>query len=130
MGINKGFKKGVKPIFILLGFLSLGLGVLGAFLPILPTTPFALLAAYFFSKGSPKLYNWLISLPKIGDQIKDWNEFGAIRPRVKLIAVISLIAVMSLLNFKEIVLWGRIPASLIMIIVMIFVVSRPEKPTQ
>lgn len=116
-----------KPLFIALGFISLGLGILGAFLPILPTTPFCLVAAYFFSKGSPRLYKWLLALPKIGPQIQEWNEHGMIRPKIKLVAVVSLLAVMFLLNWRGVVLWGRAPACLIMIVVMIFVVSRPEK---
>lgn len=123
-------KKTLKPIFIILGFLSLGLGVLGAFLPLLPTTPFALLAAYLFSKGSPRLYNWLINLPKIGDSIKDWNEHGVISKRVKIIAAISLITVMAMLNFKEIIWWGRLSASIVLTCVLVFVISRPEKRKQ
>jgi uncharacterized membrane protein YbaN (DUF454 family) len=47
-----------------LGWIALGLGALGSFLPILPTTPFILLAAYLFSKRSDKLYNCLIKIPK------------------------------------------------------------------
>lgn len=119
-------KNTLKPLFILLGFLSLGLGILGAFLPLLPTTPFGLLAAYCFSKGSPRLYKWIIDLPIIGFQIRDWNEHGVIERKIKVIAVTTLIIMMTFINYRGVVLWGRIPAMLIMSAVIVFIITRPE----
>ncbi len=61
----------------------MGLGLIGVVLPILPTVPFMLLAAFFFSKSSERLHYWLISHPKLGPPIVEWQTNGAINPRVK-----------------------------------------------
>lgn len=65
------------------GLIALGLGLLGIPLPILPTTPFVLLAAFCFSKGSPRLRNWLVTHPRFGPSIAAWETSGAIPRRAK-----------------------------------------------
>jgi uncharacterized membrane protein YbaN (DUF454 family) len=68
------------------------LAFLGLFLPLLPTTPFLLLAAFCFSRGSARLHRWLLEHRTMGTIIRDWNERRAIRPRVKGVATLSVIA--------------------------------------
>lgn len=77
----------IKLILILLGTLSLLLGVIGIFLPVLPTTPFLLLAATLFLNSSKKLYEWLLSHPCLGEYIRNFKEYKAIPKRVKIISV-------------------------------------------
>ncbi len=77
----------VKILWLLLGGSSLGLGTLGMFLPLLPTVPFLLLAAFAFSKSSSKIHNWLLNHKVFGPDIRDWNERRVIRRRAKLMAV-------------------------------------------
>jgi uncharacterized membrane protein YbaN (DUF454 family) len=60
-------------LFIALGWMSLALGLVGVFLPLLPTTPFVLLAAFFFSRGSERLHRWLVEHPRFGGHIRDWE---------------------------------------------------------
>lgn len=84
-----------KLIFNVAGGVSVGLGFLGLFLPLLPTTPFLLLAAYCFSRGSPRLHDWLLSHPTMGPIIKDWNENRVIRPRVKIVAAITIVLILT-----------------------------------
>lgn len=74
----------------ILGLLSLGLGILGAFLPVLPTTPFLLLASILFLRGNKNLYDWLMNHPRFGPYISAFLEHKAIPLRVKIIAVSSL----------------------------------------
>ncbi len=68
----------MKKILALLGLLSFGLGVLGAFLPVLPTTPFLLLAAALFAKSDERLYNWLLNHKTFGRYIRAFREEKAI----------------------------------------------------
>lgn len=72
------------------GLISLGLGILGAFLPVLPTTPFLLLASVLFLKGNKGLYDWLMNHPKFGTYISNFLEHKAIPLRVKAVSVSTL----------------------------------------
>jgi uncharacterized membrane protein YbaN (DUF454 family) len=77
-------------ILTILGLVSLGLGVLGAFLPVLPTTPFLLLSAALFLRSHKGLYEWLMNHPKLGPYIKNFMVHKAIPLRVKVVALITL----------------------------------------
>ena len=81
----------MKWILLAAGWLSLGLGIAGIFLPLLPTTPFLLLAAFCFSKASPRLHRWLIEHPVTGPLILDWQKNRVIRLRAKILASALLI---------------------------------------
>mgnify|MGYP002087464505 CR=1 FL=1 len=77
------------------GWLSLALGLVGIFLPLLPTTPFILLAAFCFSKGSPQLHRWLCSTKVAGKTIRDWELHGVIRPQAKRLATVMMLLLIS-----------------------------------
>ena len=83
-------------LYAALGLLSLAFGVIGIVLPLLPTVPFLLLAAFFFANSSERLHSWLISHRVFGPMIMDWNERGAIRPAAKKAATVSIAAVLLL----------------------------------
>tara|TARA_B110000908_G_scaffold70732_1_gene85340 strand:- start:1401 stop:1790 length:390 start_codon:yes stop_codon:yes gene_type:complete len=80
----------IKRVLILLGFLTLVLGVIGIFLPLLPTTPFLLLSAYFFSKSSDKFYNLLLSNKYIGKYITDFREGNGITRMTKISSLVAM----------------------------------------
>ena len=75
-----------NPLYAL-GTLSLALGILGIFLPLLPTTPFLLLTAALYFKSSPRLYNWLLNHKHLGPYIRNFRENKAIPLRAKIISI-------------------------------------------
>ena len=77
----------MKWFLTILGFIALGLGILGAFLPVLPTTPFLLLAAALFLRGNKDRYEWLLAHPKFGPYIRNFMVYKAIPLRIKVISV-------------------------------------------
>lgn len=77
----------MKIIFTIFGTISLILGIIGIFLPILPTTPFLLLTAALYFRSSPRLYDWLLKHPTLGPYIKNFREHKAIPLRVKIVSV-------------------------------------------
>ena len=80
-------------VWAALGLICVGLAVVGIVLPLLPTVPFLLLAAFFFARSSSRLHYWLLSHRTFGPFIDDWNRSGAIHPRAKRLATISIAAV-------------------------------------
>lgn len=74
------------------GAVCVGLGVAGLFLPVLPTTPFLLLAAALFARSSCRIYNWLLNHSVLGPIILEWREHRAMPRRAKRVALL-LIAV-------------------------------------
>lgn len=72
--------------WLALGCLFVGLGMIGAVLPLMPTTIFLILAAGCFARSSPRLEAWLLDHPRFGPTLRDWRERGAIGPRAKAMA--------------------------------------------
>ena len=77
----------MKYLLAALGLISLGLGILGIFLPVLPTTPFLLLTSFLFLKSSRPLYEGLMNHPKLGPYIKNFMVHKTLPLRVKIISV-------------------------------------------
>jgi len=78
-----------------LGWVALALGVIGVMLPLLPTTPFVILAAFAFGRSSPRLHNWLENNRTFGPIIAEWRTNGAIAPRYKAMAIAMMLAAFS-----------------------------------
>ncbi|MCS7229733.1 MAG: YbaN family protein [Candidatus Kryptonium sp.] len=86
-------------VLIGLGFIFVGLGILGAFLPILPTTPFLLLAAACFARSSKKFYNWLLNHKIFGSYIRNYREQRGITLRGKILSLSIMWLVMGYTAF-------------------------------
>ena len=80
-----------KPIYLTAGALALVLGFVGIFLPLLPTTPFVLLAAFCFARGNPAWEARLLNDPRFGPSIRAWRERGAIPAQGKRLAVLMML---------------------------------------
>lgn len=80
----------MKVFYILFGTLSLILGIIGIFLPLLPTTPFLLLTAALYMRSSPRLYNWLLQQKYLGTYIRNFRENKSIPLHAKVISVVLI----------------------------------------
>jgi len=79
-----------RTFWLIAGLLSFALGFVGIFLPLLPTAPLMLLAAYCFARSSEKLHGWLLGHPRFGPPIANWTERGAISRPAKWLATVSI----------------------------------------
>jgi hypothetical protein len=81
----------VRLAFAVIGTVALAIGVLGIILPILPTTPFLLLAAACYARASTRLYGWLLGQSALGPIITRWRESGSLAPGVKVRAIVIVV---------------------------------------
>jgi len=79
--------RAARAFFITVGFVSLALGIIGAFLPLLPTTVFVLVAAYCFARSSERFYTALLDNKHFGPAIQDWQQHKCISQRSKVYAI-------------------------------------------
>ena len=94
-----------KWLLVTLGILSVVLGMVGVFVPVLPTTPFLLLAAGCFMRSSPRLYNWLIRHKWFGEYIRHYREHRAITLQAKVFTLVLLWSVIGATTFFVVTLW-------------------------
>lgn len=78
-------------IIMTIGFLSLALGIVGALLPILPTAPFLILAAFCFANTNKRFHRYLVEHPQLGPPITDWEKHRVIRKKSKWLATIAIL---------------------------------------
>ena len=79
-----------RVLWLLAGACSLLTGIVGIFLPLLPTTPFVLLAAFCFSRGSQRCETWLLQHPRFGPMVRDWRAHRAVPLRAKQLATLMM----------------------------------------
>jgi len=85
----------MQAIWLFLGLLCVALGLIGIAVPLLPTTPLILLAAFCFARSSERLHHWLLSHRQFGPVISDWRERGVVSRRAKRLATVSIAAVLA-----------------------------------
>ena len=119
----------VKTVYLLIGFISLILGIIGAFLPILPTVPFILLSAYCFARGYPPLYHWLRDRSVFANSLQDWERERAISRASKRKSLLMMAIGFALALYAAPAVWLKIMLLLIGVSVATFIATRPE-PSQ
>jgi uncharacterized membrane protein YbaN (DUF454 family) len=85
----------VRWLFLGAGWVFVAVGVLGIFLPVLPATPFMILAAACFARGSARFYNWLLNNRTFGPTVLEWRRHRSIPYRTKLIAIALMSATLA-----------------------------------
>lgn len=114
--------------FIIIGVSALALGGLGVVLPILPTTPFILVAAFAFANSSEKLHQWLLDHNIFGPLIANWRRYGAIGRKTKIAATLSMLAVVAISLLLEAPGYVIVIQVLVLCAVAAFILSRPAPP--
>ena len=97
-------------------------------MPILPTTPFALLAAFCFSKGSPRLHRWLRAHPRFGPYIRNWESHRVIPLHAKLIATaVAGLSIGAVLFSADIALWIKGLVAVTLLLIFVWIWTRPSR---
>jgi uncharacterized membrane protein YbaN (DUF454 family) len=120
-------KKTKRSVYFVMGWIFLVIGLVGVFLPLLPTTPFLLLTAFCFARSSIRWHKWLLAQPHMGPLILDWQKHGVIRTRAKIMATVLMVPLVSIsLFFGEVPMYAKIIAGITCACVLIFIWSRPS----
>ncbi|GGF90067.1 membrane protein [Paenibacillus aceti] len=122
----------MKYLYLTLGFLCLGLGAIGAFLPVMPTTPFLLLASFFLSKGSDRFHHWFRGTKLYKKHLESYVISRSLTLRSK-VSILALATTMMTISFIVMHNWiGRTSIVLIMCFMyyyFIFRIKTDSKPT-
>jgi uncharacterized membrane protein YbaN (DUF454 family) len=118
----------MRIIYASLGVLFVIIGVIGIMTPLLPTTPFLLLAAACFARGSERFHHWLMTHPTLSKPIIDWQQNGVIRRPAKILATIfiALNLAFPLFIIQSITVPIKITTLFIGVVVLTFIWSRPS----
>jgi uncharacterized membrane protein YbaN (DUF454 family) len=115
-------------LWLALGFAATGCGIIGAVLPLIPTTPFMLVAAYAFARSSPRFHGWLVNHRRFGPFIRNWERNGSIDPASKRLAVLlmaSSLIISWLFGFSMRVLAVQF---IVLTATAAFILTRPSGP--
>lgn len=116
-------------ILIGVGWTAVGLGALGVLLPLLPTTPFLLVAAWAFGRSSERFHGWLHSNRWFGPLLRDWQQHGAVPRWAKVMAVTFMaLAMIGLIQRGTVPVWALVLIGLALAAVSVWLCTRPSGP--
>ena len=107
------------------------MGMIGVVVPLLPTTPFILLAAYCFARSSKRLHDWLLNHRHFGPLIENWREHRAIRRSAKVVSTVSIVAIVAISMLFGVKTWILVTQLVVLSGVLVIIWTRPEgkRPT-
>jgi uncharacterized membrane protein YbaN (DUF454 family) len=121
----------MRPLLFILGWLFFGLGFIGVFLPVLPTTPFMLLALWCFSRSSNRFHKWLYTHKYFGPPLQLWEEHRVIPLKAKYIAISFMIgSLVYVFVFSSAPVWAKVLMSASMAFGAGFILTKPSFPPE
>lgn len=114
-----------RPLYVALGYVCVALAMAGVALPVLPTTPFLLVALWAYFRSHPEKAQALLDHPRFGPPLRDWREQGAIPTRAKIMAVSVMALSWLLVFFTATRPWVPVVVGLILCCTATFVATRP-----
>ena len=117
-----------RVFWLIVGLVAVLVAMLGVIVPLLPSTPFVLVAAFAFMRSSERLHNWLVNHPLFGSLIDDWHRHKAISRPAKIAAVVSMVAVFLVSAGLGAPGWVLLLQAVVLGAAGWFVVSRPSPP--
>ncbi len=119
----------MRLFYFFLGWFFFAIGLIGVILPVLPTTPFMLLALWGFSKSSERFHRWLYQHRFFGPALQQWDQYRVIPLAAKIISVtMMLISFTYLTFFQKLSVEFLIPTGLLMLYGMWFILTKPSTP--
>ncbi|KKJ76639.1 hypothetical protein WH95_12625 [Kiloniella litopenaei] len=127
---TKKKKTGIRRVCLMcIGWICVGLGLIGIILPLLPTTPFLLVALWAFSHSSERFHNWLYQHHLLGPMVRDWDCYRVIPVKAKALAITMMSASLAYVAYKDVVpLWGLGLIGFCLLCVAIFILRCPSRP--
>lgn len=118
----------MRVFYFVLGWLCFALGAVGVLLPVLPTTPFMLLALWAFAKSSIRFHQWLYYHRFFGPPLQQWEQYRIIPLAAKIMAIsVMSLSMAYLILFVSVVFWVKIIAALLMLYAAVFILSKPSR---
>tara|TARA_B100001029_G_C15056661_1_gene454902 strand:+ start:665 stop:1036 length:372 start_codon:yes stop_codon:yes gene_type:complete len=117
-----------KYIFLLLGFVFVGIAYIGIIVPGIPTTVFLLIAVWFFSRSSKKFENWLMNHKIFGELITNWNLYNSIDFKSKIMAISLIVITFSFTVFYAFSFKIDVLFIMFAVLLSIFIITRPSPP--
>lgn len=115
----------MRVVFFILGVICLALGIIGAFLPVMPTTIFVILAAGCFAKSSPRMEAWILNHPRFGPAVRSWRLNRSMSVRAKWAASLGMAFGLTMLLLSPMKVGGKWSGGAVIVACFVYVITRP-----